>query len=463
MESHSKESDLGKNEQDRSFDTVGSIETSVEDGFTVVAVGDLLFARPVTTGYYPGLSDVLKIFSGADVIFGNLETNILDFRSKGCPQAEYGGAYCISAPEVGPDLKAMGFNMLSRANNHTLDWGIEGMRETTQALDANGIVHAGAGETLGQAGAARFLETPRGRVGMVSFATTFSPMARACDPAGEAPGRPGLNALRLTRSTVLPQEMLEDLKRIREVLPGYDPTVEDPDKVVLGRSLYRAGERPGYSFETDPRDVADILRNIRRGKQFSDFCIATNHGHEPGEWSQDPPDYEQSFARKVIDAGADAYIVHGPHILRGIEIYNGRPIFYSLGNFFCQDIRTPVGGDMFEVYNKDPRIDTDAEVTVDEVAKGYPTAEGFVGPQSGVEFYESIVAICRFEGNQLSELQLYPIELRRTNRFANRGVPRLAAGQQARSILERMQKLSEPFGTRIEIENQIGHVRWRRA
>ncbi|APG93417.1 hypothetical protein SAMCFNEI73_pB0220 (plasmid) [Sinorhizobium americanum] len=116
---------------------------------------------------------------------------------------------------------------------------------------------------------------------------------------------------------------------------------------------------------------------------------------------------------------------------------------------------------MFDIYNKDPRIDTDAEVTVDEVAKGYPTAEGFVGPQSGVEFYESVVAISRFDGNQLAELQLYPIELRRTNRFANRGVPRLAEGQQARSILERMQKLSEPFGTRIEIENQIGRIRRR--
>lgn len=457
MESHDNK--LEAIVQDGSFDTVGSIETNVEDGFTMAAVGDLLYARPVTTGYYPGLSDVLRKFSGADVVFGNLETNILDFRSKGCPQAEYGGAYCISAPEVGPDLKAIGFNILSRANNHTLDWGIEGMRETTRALEANGIVHAGAGETLGQAGAARFLETPRGRVGIVSFATTYSPMARACDPAGEAPGRPGLNALRLTKSTVLPPEMLENLRRVREVLPGYSATVEDPDMVVLGKAIYRSGERPGYSFEADARDVADILRNIRRGKQFSDFCIATNHGHEPGEWCEVPPDYEQAFARKAIDAGADAYIVHGPHILRGIEIYKGRPIFYSLGNFFCQDIRTPVGADMFDVYGKDARIDTDAEVTVDEVAKGYPTAEGFVGPQSCVEFYESIVAISRFEGNQLAELQFHPIELRRTQRFANRGVPRLAPAAQGMRILERLQRLSQPFGTQIEIATGVGFIR----
>ena len=134
---------------------------------------------------------------------------------------------------------------------------------------------------------------------------------------------------------------------------------------------YKSGDKPGYSFEANPRDVADILRNVRRGKQFSDFCIATNHGHQPGNWSQEPPDYEQSFARIVIDAGADAYVVHGPHQLRGIEIYNGRPIFYSVGNFIMDDLRTPVGADMFAAHDKDPRNNTDAEVTVAEMTKGF--------------------------------------------------------------------------------------------
>ncbi|MER9470523.1 CapA family protein [Mesorhizobium sp. M0482] len=444
---------------DGGFDTVGSIDTNVADGFTMAAVGDLLLARPVTKGQYPGLADVLELFHDADVIFGNLETNILDARSQGCPQAEYGGAYCISAPELGPDLKAMGFNMVSRSNNHTLDWGVEGMRETSRALDANGIVHAGSGENLAQAGAARFLETPRGRVALVSFATTFEPMFRACDPAGEAPGRPGLNALRLMRNIVVPADMLDHLRLVRDALPDRTLVPSDPTRVVVAGLSFKAGYEGGYSFEPNIRDIASIQRNVRQGKQFSDLCIATNHGHEPGEWSQEPPDYEQTFARKLINAGADAYVVHGPHVLRGIEIYKGRPIFYSLGNFFCQDLRTPVGADMFEVYAKDPRVDTDAEVTLDEVAKGYPTPEGFVGPQSDAVFYESIVAVSHFEQNQLAELRLYPIELRRSNRFANRGVPRLAPAPQRKAILERLQKLSEPFGTQIDVENAVGLIR----
>ncbi|MER8714297.1 CapA family protein [Mesorhizobium sp. M1295] len=446
-------------QKDGGFDTVGSIATNVEDGFTMAAVGDLLFARPVTKGHYPGLVDVLRIFHGADVSFGNLETNILDVQSKGCPQAEYGGAYCISDPQLGPDLRAMGFNMVSRANNHTLDWGLEGMHETSRALEENGIIHAGAGENLAQAGAARFLETPRGRVALVSFATTFMPMARACDPAGEAPGRPGLNALRLEKSIVVPPEMLESLRQVREMLPGYNPAGKDPSRVVLGGVTYKAGDKASYSFEPNSRDITGILRNVRRGKQISDFCIATNHEHEPGVWSEEPPDCEQTLARRLIDAGADAYVVHGPHQLRGIEIYKGRPIFYSLGNFFCQDLRTPVGDDMYEVYGKDPRVNTDAEVTVDEVAKGYPTAEGLVGSQSDTIFYESVVTISRFELNQLAELRLHPIELRRLNRFANRGIPRLAPAPQAVAILERLQKLSEPYGTQIAIENGVGVIR----
>ncbi|MER8504888.1 CapA family protein [Mesorhizobium sp. M0195] len=451
------ESDLIQ--QDGSFDTVGSTATNVEDGFSMAAVGDLLYTRPVTNGHHPGLADVLRIFREADVTFGNLETNILDFQSKGGPQAEYGGAYCVSDPELGFDLRAMGFNLLSRANNHTLDWGVEGMRETSRALNANRIVHAGCGETLAQASAARLLETPRGRVALVSFTSTFAPMARACDPAGEAPGRAGLNALRLAKTIVVEPRQFEGLKQIRAALPGPKPSRVDPNLVVLAGQRYKAGAQVGYSYEADPRDVSRILRNIRQGKQFSDFCIATNHGHEPGEWSHEPANYEQSFAHGAIDAGADAYVVHGPHILRGIEIYKGRPIFYSLGNFFIDDLRTPMGADMYEVYNKDPRVNTDAEVTVDELAKGYPTPEGLLDPQCDVIFYESIVSISRFEQNQLVELRLYPIELRRSSRFANRGVPRVAPPRQGNDILERLRDLSKPFGTQIAIENNVGVIR----
>lgn len=445
------ENDLGRAQLGVGYDIVGSITTNVADGFTMVAVGDLIVSRAVTKSGDSGFSAVVKILHDADVTFGNLEVNVFDIRSfNGYPQAEYGGAYHLSLPEVGSDLKTMGFNIVGRANNHSLDWGVEGMRETSRLLDQNGIIHAGVGENLAEAGAARFLETARGRVALLSCAATFAPMAPAADPAGEAPGRPGLNALRLTQSIVVSPEMLENVRLISTALPTDFPAFKDPNKVVLARTTYKAGDHVGYSFEPDARDVADILRNVRRGKQFSDFCIVTNHGHEPGNWCREPPDYERSFAHRLIDAGADAYIGHGPHQLRGIEIFKGRPIFYSLGNFFQDDLGTPAGAEMFRDYAKDPRIHTDAEVKVAEMAN-----------YSDPVFWESIVALSRFENNQLAELRLYPIELGRLQRFANRGVPRLVNREQATTILERLQRLSEPFGTEIAIEDHVGVIRLR--
>src|SRR5260370_37231763 len=114
------------------------------------------------------------------------------------------------------ELGKRGFSMISRANNHATDWGVEGMRETDQLLDAAGIVHAGTGEVRSSARAARFLSTPKGRVGLISLASTFTPMSTSMQPLEEAPGRPRLNALRTRRSMIMTHEMLENLRKIRD-------------------------------------------------------------------------------------------------------------------------------------------------------------------------------------------------------------------------------------------------------
>ncbi|RWQ29946.1 MAG: CapA family protein [Mesorhizobium sp.] len=435
---------------------IGSTATSVDDGFTMVAVGDLIVSRPLTNGGHPGFERIVELLRDADATLGNMETSIFDSRNfKGSPQAEFGGAYHASVPALGADLKAMGFKILSFANNHTFDWGVEGMRETCEALDRNDIVHAGAGESLAQAAAARFLETPRGRVGLVSCATTFTPQSRAADPAASAAGRPGINALRLTRSVVVTTEMLEQVKLIRDALPDYKVSQDDPRKAILAEITFRTGDVPGFAYEPNQKDLANILWNVRRGKQYSDFCILANHGHEPGNWSQQPADYEQTFARAVIDAGADAYVAHGPHQLRGIEIYKDRPIFYSLANFVIDDLRTPMGVDMFETYGKDPGTHTDADVTVAEMTSGYDTAPGFSDPV----FYESLITASRYEGNRLKEVRLYPVELGHSKRMARRGIPSLASPERSESILTRMQALSCPFGTEIEILENVGLIK----
>ena len=88
----------------------------------------------------------------------------------------------------------------------------------------------------------------------------------------------------------------------------------------------------------------------------------TIHAHEPGNWSQEPADFLPKLAHTAIDAGADEFIGHGPHQIRGIEVYRGKPIFYSLGDFIFQlDLLEPVASDLYEQYKMDPASATDAE------------------------------------------------------------------------------------------------------
>jgi poly-gamma-glutamate synthesis protein (capsule biosynthesis protein) len=439
--------------QRASSDRERALSCSIADGFTLAAVGDLVLAAPHATAADPGFQSTVQILRGADITFGNLEENLIDIRHfRGSPQAEHGGWWLIGVPEVAKDLRKMGFGMISRANNHATDWGVEGMRETDQLLDEAGIVHAGTGEVRASARAARFLSTPKGRVGLISLASSFTPMSTSMQPLGEAPGRPGLNALRTRLSMIMTREMLENLRKIRDAQPkgSLPPATDRPNEVDLFGAHYREGDKPGFSYEINAVDLREILQSIREGKENSDFVIATVHAHEPGNWSEDPADFLPTLAHAAIDAGADEFIGHGPHRLRGIEIYKGRPIFYSLGDFFLQPaMQTPTAQDMYEEMNKNP-----SEVTDYELAEGL-AAHLFFNDNI---WYESVIAVSRFENGQLAEIRLYPIDLRRLVRAPYSGIPQLAAPTEARTILERLQRLSAPYHTVIEIVDNIGVI-----
>jgi poly-gamma-glutamate capsule biosynthesis protein CapA/YwtB (metallophosphatase superfamily) len=97
----------------------------------------------------------------------------------------------LAPPEVAADLKALGFDLLSLANNHSMDWGIEGLRETSLRLDEAGLVHAGVGENRAMARSARYLETPARRVGFIALVSTFRDGAEALPAAAKHPGDRG--------------------------------------------------------------------------------------------------------------------------------------------------------------------------------------------------------------------------------------------------------------------------------
>src|SRR5947199_6394187 len=143
------------------------LATSIADGFTLAAVGDCIIARPVSQT--PGFAPLGKLIRDADAGFGNFEGTALDLtRTPAAPQAEFGGVWIIGSPAVAADLKSIGLDLMSRANNHATDWGLDGMRATSRALDEAGIVHAGVGEHRAAARGARYFDTDQGRVAPIS-------------------------------------------------------------------------------------------------------------------------------------------------------------------------------------------------------------------------------------------------------------------------------------------------------
>jgi poly-gamma-glutamate synthesis protein (capsule biosynthesis protein) len=374
------------------------------------------------------------------------------------PFSEFGGAYHLSLPPVAKYLKKMGFDMLSHANNHAMDWGYEGMRETQKYLDEAGIIYAGTGETLAQASAPRFMETDKGRVAMVAYTSSAPPAFRACDPVHTASGRPGVATVRIKQYFSVTEDLLEDVKRVRDAVSLFPDKGADPDTVSIALQLqdmtFKKGEVNTRCAQQNKKDEENILWNIRNGKQFSDFLFVSDHTHEPGNWYQNPPNYQPEMAHRFIDAGADAFFGHGSHNLRGIEIYNRKPIFYGFGDFIMDDLRTPVGEDMYEDNGQDPRFNTDADVSAHEMSSGYIGTPGFESPM----FYQSVIAHCVFKNASIKKIKLYPVELNQKAKLANRGVPSIVKGDVAMEILNRVQDHSKQFGTVIKIENGIGMI-----
>ena len=388
------------------------------------------------------------------------ELRLSQMRSFDGPMRSFMGTH-----EVAADLKAMGFDMVNRANNHLLDSESEGSFAANELLDEAGIVHAGSGQNLDEAAAPAFLELPQGRVALVGMHTPNGVASRrlaATHREGNLGGRAGLNMLDYSDEVILTEEQLASLRTVRDQLfehaTNYDnprpaPNDERPDRLTFfssssGREdqtyrMAQAGERPGeIDFTVNPGDLARILRNIRNAKQYADFVVATIHSHqsqsvvERFHLSTRPPEFYVDLAHQAVDNGADAFVGHGVHTLRGVEIYKGKPVFYGLGEFFREmqwSLNVQLGM-------------TDAT----------PSNRLFGGSSQSLE---SMAAVSRYEDGELTDVRLYPIELGYDGPDSRLGIPRIPPSDVGRRILERVQRLSQDLGTTIVIEDGTGLVR----
>ncbi|HKS26706.1 MAG TPA: CapA family protein [Pyrinomonadaceae bacterium] len=250
------------------------IKTQTAEQISIAAVGDIMLGstNPPDRGLPPEdgakmLAEVAPTLSAADIAFGNLEGPMLDGTGKSAkcgPTSRL--CYAFRVPtRYGKHLKDAGFDLLSLANNHASDFGLEGRLSTKRVLQQLGIAHAGADRTD-----IPYLNVKGRKIGVVAFATN-------------------------------------------EV---------------------------SYNLN----DIAAARRVVQQVAQKADIVIVSFHGGAEGAAAQNVPYGPETFldaprgnlrefTHAVVDAGADLVLGHGPHVVRGMEIYRNRLIAYSLGNF----------------------------------------------------------------------------------------------------------------------------------
>lgn len=276
--------------------------------FTMALTGDAIITRALSPYKEPEFLRMVELIRSADVAFTNLEVLFHDYEP--APAASSGGTYMRADPSLAGELAWAGIDVVSMANNHTGDYGPEGMRLTRRHAEAAGLLTAGAGEDLWEAGEARFLETHDGRVALVSVASTFTDHSVAGAPRGGVRGRPGLNPLRIRSTRTMRRDHLEQLRELLRAQGSDTSSVGEPLRVFGTR--VEPADTTGIRTEPDPDDLARIAGVVRSASRLAEYVIVTIHAHNQRS-------YLNTFARAMIDAGADVFIGHGPHYLTGIE------------------------------------------------------------------------------------------------------------------------------------------------
>ena len=416
--------------------------------YRMALTGDAIITRRLSVYREPSFLEMIERIRAADVAFTNLEMLFHDYEP--WPAHESGGTWMRAEPELANELVWAGFDLVSMANNHTGDYGVEGMRLTQKTVREAGLVGAGTGENLAEAREARFLETHGGRVALISVASTFPVHSAAGEARGAVRGRPGLNPLRHRRVRVVTRDQLEGLRAALRAAGVNAPA--QGDRLTVFGEAFEVGASPRIRTEPDADDVAAIAAVVRNAAALADYVLVTIHTHE-GAAGNMPAEFLVTFARAMVDAGADVFVGHGPHFLKGIEVYEGKPIFYSLGDFIFQNetlLRLPwenyaqydLGENRWVADFNDARYANDT--------RSFPANR---------EIWESVIAIPAFRGKQLVSIELHPITLGFGAPRQIRGRPLPADPELGRKIINDLIERSRPFGTSIEWRDGIGHVR----
>jgi poly-gamma-glutamate capsule biosynthesis protein CapA/YwtB (metallophosphatase superfamily) len=282
------------------------------DESVVVCAGDLFLVRPLSDASSQGANAVFDVFRQADAGLANLENGLSTVGSPELGGFRHGGAL-RGAPGLAKELSWAGIKAVSLANNHTGNYGPDALIETMAALDAAGVKHAGAGRDITEAFAPTFVKAGNLTIALVSV-YSFYYNFQANDVA--TPAGAGVAAC-----------------RAYDVLGGSTAALDATDRDKRPYLLHRLEQPPHVIVAPLKEDVDRLCAAVKDGADRADFTIVSAHIHWGRHTKHDLPAHQRVIAHAAIDAGADLFVGHGPHTIRGVEHYRERLILYSLGNF----------------------------------------------------------------------------------------------------------------------------------
>ncbi|MDX0509583.1 capsule biosynthesis protein CapA [Sinorhizobium medicae] len=412
----------------------------MNDRFTLALTGQSLIKHDIRDIRTPAFQDVQSLLRQADLSFTNFEGTILGTHG-GWPLK--GSFFGCSDPVVLDALGAIGFRALSLSNNHAFDLGPSGVLSTLEEVEKRGFLHAGLGRNAREVSRASIATINQRRIALVAMDGGPGPdFMYAADADENRPERPGVNRLRLSQLLEVDDLAFEQIRAVRDKI-GYtaidlandsqpdDPPRLDPQaEVAIARCVFKRSDRYGRGVRIDEVDMARNLAAIASAARDSALVIAyLHHHHWASDWYQ-LPEWVSGVAKRCIDAGASMFVSHGAPVLQPVEIYRGRPIFYSLGNF------------IFHVRSE----------------KSTWTA---------AEVWESVVGVCSFASdNSLIDISFHPVVIGGDDGLEDgvlepRLVPQLVTGDSAVRILGRLQEQSARLGAHIEISGNVGRLQAR--
>ena len=431
----------------------------MEKKLVVTATGDSLFTADIPEEYFNGdFKEVKNYLDSCDLKMTNLETNVEKFGD--FPNSYSGGTWLNTEPEVFDDLTKFGFDYYGTANNHCMDYGYHGMLSTIDELDKRGLAHSGTGRNLDEASAPAIVEKSGVKTAILAVCCEYSAVqtgSRAGNGNDTMKGRPGVNYFRHNDYLVVDREEIDKLRDIakksginaehdRSVAGGF--SLPDPEGVFTFGELKVRYDEGAKATECNKSDKERIIKSIKDAKAQNDHVFILIHCHDSkAENNAVPPDYYEELARACIDAGASAIIGGGTHELRPIEIYNGKPIFYSLGDFIYQGMRVahlPI--DFLEKYG----CDKNATAWEGLMAR---SKNNTIGLQVHKCNFMTVLPKITYEGDKMVDIELLPIVAGFKKPGKLDGLPYVAKGEEAKEIFDVLDTLSKPYGTNLEMRD----------